>query len=35
MQQPQIKTSLNSFHRNFLKTNAYHYYKDSSIKYIQ
>jgi len=29
------KTILDSFHPNFLKTNVYHYYRDSSIKYIQ
>ena len=34
MQLPQ-KTSLNSFHPNSFKTNVYHYYRGSSIKYIQ
>ena len=28
------KTSFISFHANFLKTNVYHYFRDSSIKYI-
>jgi len=33
MQLPK-NNSFKSFHAYFLKTNVYHYYKDSSIKYI-